>query len=153
MTALVQHLCNLALDRRVATLLAFTYTYLAVVHDDALDLFDLLIRTTNSAATREGQQERLRTIHDLDTAAQVLAQACQVALDETQDPVTLLQRIYTSVPAELLRAAVSTVGELTRPSDDNYAQELLGRFLMMRRFLPTFWSGVAKNFELRKWSG
>jgi len=52
-------------DRRIATLLAFASTYLAVVHDDALDLFDILMRTTNSAATREGQQERLRTIHDL----------------------------------------------------------------------------------------
>ncbi|GAC1402097.1 MAG: hypothetical protein NVSMB49_17650 [Ktedonobacteraceae bacterium] len=31
------------------------------------------------------------------------------------------------------------VGELTRPPDDTYAQELVGRFLMMRRFLPTLW--------------
>ena len=138
-TALVQHLRHLAQDRRIATLLAFTYTYLAVVHDDALDLFDVLMRTTNAAATREGQQERLRTIHDLDAAAQVLAQACQIVLDEAHDPVTLLQRIYTCVPAEYLRAAVTTVGELTRPPDDTYAQELLGRYLTMRRFLPTFW--------------
>ena len=85
-TALVQHLRHLAQDRRIATLLAFTYTYLAVVHDDAFDLFDVLMRTTFSAATREGQQERLRTIHDLDAAAQILAQACQIVLDETQDP-------------------------------------------------------------------
>ena len=85
-TALVQHLRHLAQDRRIATLLAFTSTYLAVVHDDALDLFDILMRTTTSAATREGQQERLRTIHDLDAAAQVLAQACQIVLDETHDP-------------------------------------------------------------------
>ncbi len=57
-TVLVQHLRHLAQDRRIATLLAFTYTYLAVVHDDALDLFDALMRTATSAATREGQQER-----------------------------------------------------------------------------------------------
>src|SRR5437588_1025573 len=138
-TVLVQHLRHLAQDRRIATLLAFTYTYLAVVHDDALDLFDALMRTATSAATREGQQERLRTIHDLDAAAQVLASACQIVLDETQDPATLLQRIYDHVPPGYLRAAVTTVGELTRPPDDNYAQELLDRYLMMRRFLPTFW--------------
>lgn len=138
-TALVQSLRHLAQDRRIATLLAFAYTYLAVVHDDALDLFDVLMRTVFSAATREGQQERLRTIHDLDAAAQVLAQACQIVLDETQDPAALLSRIYTSVPAEHLRAAITTVGELTRPPDDIYAQELLGRFLLMRRFLPTLW--------------
>jgi hypothetical protein len=97
------------------------------------------MRTATSSATREGQQERLRTIHDLDAAAQVLASACQIVLDETQDPATLLQRIYNRVPQEHLRAAVMTVGELTRPPDDNYAQELLNRYLMMRRFLPAFW--------------
>jgi hypothetical protein len=81
-------------DHRIATLLAFTYMYLAVVHDDTLDLFDALMKTAFSAATREGQQERLRTIHDLDAAAQMLSEACQVVLDEAQDPVILLTRIY-----------------------------------------------------------
>jgi hypothetical protein len=118
-------------------LLTFAHTYLAVVHDDALDLFDVLMRTASSQATREGQQARLRTIHDLDAAEQVLSEACQVVLDETQDPVTLRERIYARVPAEHLQAAVTTVGELTRPPDDTYAQELLGRYVMMRRFLPT----------------
>ena len=138
-TALVHNLRQLAHDHRVATLLAFAHTYLAVVHDDALDLFDALMRSAFSQATREGQQERLRTIHDLDAAAQVLAEACQVVLDETQDPATLLQRIYARVPAPHLQAAVTTVGELTRPPEDTYAQELLDRYLMMRRFLPAFW--------------
>jgi len=138
-TALVHNLRQLAHDHRVATLLAFAHTYLAVVHDDALDLFDALMRSAFSQATREGQQERLRTIHDLDAAAQVLAEACQVVLDETQDPATLLQRIYARVPTPHLQAAVTTVGELTRPPEDTYAQELLDRYLMMRRFLPTFW--------------
>jgi uncharacterized protein DUF4158 len=138
-TALVYNLRQLAHDHRIATLLAFAHTYLAVVHDDALDLFDVLMRTASSQATREGQQARLRTIHDLDAAAQVLAFACQVVLDETQDPATLRERIYARVPVEHLQAAVTTVGELTRPPDDTYAQELLGRYLMMRRFLPTFW--------------
>jgi hypothetical protein len=63
-TALVHNLRQLAHDHRVATLLAFAHTYLAVVHDDALDLFDALMRSAFSQATREGQQERLRTIHE-----------------------------------------------------------------------------------------
>src|SRR5436305_5978251 len=85
-TAFVHNLRQLADDHRIAALLAFASTYLAVVHDDALDLFDVLMRTASSQATREGQQARLRTIHDLDAAAQVLSEACQVVLDETQDP-------------------------------------------------------------------
>jgi len=136
-TALVYNVRQLADDHRAATLLAFAHTSLATVHDDALDIFDALMRTASSHATRDGQQERLRTIHDLDAAAQVLSEACQVVLDETQDPTTLLTRIYARVSALHLLAAVTTVGELTRPPDDTYAQELLNRYLMMRRFLPT----------------
>ena len=109
-TALVYNLRQLEHDHRLATLLAFTHMYLAVVHDDALDLFDALMRTASSQATREGQQERLRTIHDLDAAAQVLCEACQVVLDETHDPATLRERIYTRVSSEHLQAAVTTVG-------------------------------------------
>lgn len=63
----------------------------------------------------------MRTIHDLDAAAQILSEACQVVLDETQDPVTLLTRIYVRVSALHLQATVVTVGELTRPPDDTYA--------------------------------
>lgn len=137
-TTLVHNLRQLNQNHRLAALLAFAHTYLAVVHDDALDLFDALMRTAFSAATREGQQERLRTIRDLDAAALVLASVGQIVLDETQDPATLLSRIYAQVSAPNLQAAVTTVGELTRPPDDNYAQELLDRHHMMRRFLPTF---------------
>jgi hypothetical protein len=85
-----------------------------VVHDDALDLFDALMRTAYSQATREGQQERLRTIHDLDAAAQVLSEACQIVLDETQDPATLRERIYARVSSEHLQTAVTTGFRATR---------------------------------------
>lgn len=54
-TAFVHNLRQLADHHRIATLLAFASTYLAVVHDDALDLFDVLMRTASSQATREGQ--------------------------------------------------------------------------------------------------
>jgi hypothetical protein len=37
-----------------------------------------------------------------------------------------------------LAAAVIAVSELTRPPDDTYAEELVGRYALMRRFLPTF---------------
>jgi len=51
-TALIQKLRQLAHDHRMATLLAFAHTFLATVHDDALDLFDALMRTPFSATTR-----------------------------------------------------------------------------------------------------
>jgi hypothetical protein len=137
-TTRIADLRDLAEQHRVATLLSFTHTFLATVHDDALDVFDVLMRAAFSQAAREGQQERLRTIRDLDAAAQALSLACLVLLDETEDASTLRDRIYARVPHDRLQAAITTVDELTRPPDDTYAQELLNRHLMMRRFLPTF---------------
>jgi len=55
-TALVHNLRQLAQDRWLATLLAFVSTYLATVHDDALDLFDVLMRMAFSQATRESNK-------------------------------------------------------------------------------------------------
>ncbi|HEY6411136.1 MAG TPA: DUF4158 domain-containing protein, partial [Ktedonobacteraceae bacterium] len=137
-TTRIPDLRDLAELHRVATLLAFAHTFLSTVHDDALDVFDALMRSTSSRATREGQQERLRTIRDLDAAAQALRDACLVVLDETGDSATLLERVYARVPHDQLQAAITTVDELTRPPDDMYAQELLDHYLSMRRFLPTF---------------
>ncbi len=56
-------------ERRVATLLAFARHLEVAAQDDALDLFDLLIQTLLARVYRAGQQERLRTIRDLDAAA------------------------------------------------------------------------------------
>lgn len=137
-TTRIPALRDLTEQHRVATLLAFAHTYLATVHDDALDVFDALMRATVSRAERLGQQERLRTIQDLDAAAQALRDACLVLLDDTGDPQTLRERVYARVPHEQLQAAITTVNELTRSPDDTYAQELLDRYLSMRRFLPTF---------------
>jgi TnpA family transposase len=137
LSARVQTISRMPEDRRIATLLAFASAFEATAHDDALDLFDLLLRTAFSRAQREGQRERLRTIRDLDAAALTLASVGEIVLDQTQDPSTLLERIFARVEAPQLQTALATVGELTRPPDDNNAQELLERYTLMRRFLPT----------------
>ena len=53
--------------------LAFEATAL----DDALDLMDLLITDIVAQAQHLGQQERLRTLRDLDAAALQLREACR----------------------------------------------------------------------------
>jgi TnpA family transposase len=129
---------DLAEPHRVATLLSFVHTFLATAHDDALDVFDALMRTTSADAQRAGQRERLRTIRDLDAAAQALRDVCLVVIDEAGDTATLRERVYARVPQERIQAAITTIDELTRPPDDTYAQELLNHYRSMRRFLPTF---------------
>ena len=86
LSARVQTISRMPEDRRIATLLAFASAFETTAHDDALDLFDLLLRTAFSRAQREGQRERLRTIRDLDAAALTLASVGEIVLDQTQDP-------------------------------------------------------------------
>jgi hypothetical protein len=101
-------------------------------------LCQLLLRTTFSRAKRAGQQERLRTIRDLDAAALQLRDACLVLLDTECMDAAVRERVFTRIPQAQLAAAVTAVGELTRPPDDTYAEELVGRYALIRRFLPTF---------------
>jgi hypothetical protein len=72
-------------ERRMATLVAFTYVLESTATDDALDLLELLIGELLATSKRTGQQERLRTIKDLDAAALRLCEACAVLLDPTCD--------------------------------------------------------------------
>lgn len=138
LSARIQTLSRMTEDRRIASLLAFASAFEANAHDDALDLFDLLMRTTFSRAERAGQQERLRTLRDLDAAALQLREACMVLLETEQDDEQVRDRVFARISLDQLQAAVTVVGELTRPADDNYAQELVGRYALTRRFLPTF---------------
>jgi TnpA family transposase len=136
--ARIQTLSRMPKDRRLASLLAFACAFEATAHDDALDIFDLLLRTTFSRAKRAGQQERLRTIRDLDAAALQLREACLVVLDTQCVDAAVREQVFTRIPQAQLAAAVTAVGELTRPPDDTYAEELIGKYALMRRFLPTF---------------
>jgi TnpA family transposase len=137
LSARVQTISRMPEDRRIATLLAFASAFEATAHDDALDLFDLLLRTAFSRAQREGQRERLRTIRDLDAAALQLRDACLVLLDNACLDEAVRSLVFERIPQAQLEAAVTTVGQLTRPPDDNYAQEVVERYRLMRRFLPT----------------
>ena len=86
LSARVQTISRMPEDRRIATLFAFASAFEATAHDDALDLFDLLLRTAFSRAQREGQQERLRTIRDLDAAALTLASVGEIVLTRHKIP-------------------------------------------------------------------
>ena len=84
------------------------------------------------------KQERLRTIRDLDAAALQLRDACVVLLEMEHADAQVREHVFARIPVEQLQTAVTVVGELTRLPDDTYAQELVGRYALMRRFLPTF---------------
>jgi Domain of unknown function (DUF4158) len=125
-------------DRRIATLLAFAHVYEASAQDDALDVFDMLIGTLLTRVENEGDQARLRTLRDLDAAALRLRDACRVALDTSFPDDELREPIFAAAGGEdNLEFAITTVGDLTRPPEDHYYEDLLSRYSQIRQFLPT----------------
>ncbi len=115
-------------ERRVATLLGFPRQMYISAQDDALDLLDLLIQTLLARVYRAGQQERLRTIRDLDAAALQLREACMVLIDLDYEDPAVRRVVFSRVPLEKLAKAVVTVGDLAHPPDDNYYDDLLSRY-------------------------
>lgn len=53
-------------DKRVATLVAFAYSYEIIALDEALDVLDLFIANITGKAKIIGKQNRIRTLKDLD---------------------------------------------------------------------------------------
>jgi len=130
-------LARMPADRRIATLLAFAHTFETTAADEALDLLDLLITDLLNQSRRRGQQERLRTLRDLDAAALQLREACAVVLDSTWDDPQVRTAIFARVPKERLLEAVGAIEALALPADDDYYRQLLDRYRQVRRFLPT----------------
>ncbi|MCP4285211.1 MAG: Tn3 family transposase, partial [Gammaproteobacteria bacterium] len=124
-------------ERRVATLVAFAYTFEIKALDDALDLLDLLITETVAQAQKLGKKQRLRTLRDLDKAAIDLREVATIILDEQVIEEHLREQVFARVRPERLQTAIDTVDRLARPPDDNYHQELVDRYKKVRRFLPT----------------
>ncbi len=135
-TAWAATIARMPPDRRVATLLAFARVFEATALDDAIDVLDALITELSVQALRAGRQERLRTIHDLDAAALQLREACAVLLDDACGDAKLRSTIFTRVSKQSLAEAVTLVGTLARPPDDDNHAELMEQYRRIRRFWP-----------------
>ena len=135
--ARAQAIARMARERRTATLLAFAQAFERTAMDDAIDLFDLLVTDIVRGAHKEGEKERLRTLHDLDAAALQLWDALQVLLNEAVEATAIRMQTFARVPRERLFEAGAEVETLTRPPDDNYYAELVERYRSVRYFLPT----------------
>ena len=82
------------------------------------------------------EQERLRTIHDLDAAALQLREACAVLLDDACRDAKLRSTVFARVSKQSLAEAVALVGTLARPPDDDNHAEQMEQYRRIRRFWP-----------------
>jgi DNA replication protein DnaC len=110
--------------------------------DDVLDLLDQLVTAALSRVERAGQQRRLRSLKDLDSAALLLHQACLVLLDPGCTDRLVRENVFARVPQDQLTRAVAQVAELVGPADDHYFEDLRTGYSQVRRFLPAFLEAV-----------
>ncbi len=101
--------------------------------DDALDVFDMLVTEIIKSAELSRKKERLRTIRDLDAAALVLRDVCDVVLDDSFSDATLRATIFANVSKHDLMEAKKLVESLARPADEQHQKELIDRYTRVRR--------------------
>lgn len=138
MTARVTAIHRLGEPRKQATLAAFVHLLEASAHDDTLDLFDGLMTEMFAGAVKAGQKARLRTIKDLDAAADRLRQACTALMDSALPDVDVRTAAFKIVPRLEIENAMEQVERLMRPPDDIYYQELQASYRRVRHFFPRF---------------
>lgn len=137
MAAKAQQLSQMREDRRVATLLVTAQRLEEDAIDDALDVLDSLVRKTTSRVELQGVKKRVKSLPALDDAALALREALLVALERRHESVdALLAAVYATVPRDKIEEASEIVVAKTRPAEDVQAEDLVGRYSMVRRFLP-----------------
>ena len=131
--ARAQAIARMPPDRRLATLLAFARAFEAIALDDALDVLDLLITDIAPSPDRTGEQERLRTLRDLDAAALQLREAFRCSSTSVWRMPSPLDNLHPD-PTQPLRRGGARVESLARPPDDDYYPELMEHYRCVRRF-------------------
>lgn len=129
-------------NKRIATLLAFIHLLEYTATDDVIDLFDLLVKGLLSKSKREGEQQRLRTLKDLDAAALKLTEAVEVLIDTECEDINVRMSAFAKVSKSQLALAVAKVKSLARPEEDEYYDLLLSRWRGIRIFLPSLLSQI-----------
>jgi TnpA family transposase len=140
--ARAQAIVRMPPPRRHATLLAFAKVQETAALDDVLDLLDQLTTAMLAHVESAGQQRRLRTLKDLDSAALLLHQACLVLLDPRCADRRVRDTVFARVPRDQLTQAVAQVIELVGIPDDHYFEDLRTRYSHVRRFLPMLLEAV-----------
>jgi TnpA family transposase len=144
-SARAQAIERLPLDRRIATLLAFAQAIEIRASDDALDIFEPLLKEVRSKAERAYKDGRLRTIPDLDMSALKLAAAARIFVDPSYtDLAAARSALFARFPREQLVAAADAIEGIAQPEDeDHVCKHIVGHYRRMRRFLPLLMETLA----------
>jgi hypothetical protein len=144
MRAKAPALADLTPDRQAATLLATVRHLETASVDDALDVLEVLITSKLlNRAVREGNEDKLRALPDLKSAAKKMAAAVDVLINTPQATprVVSLAEVWNAieevVPREKLMEAVKTITEQV-PDDDDEAAAWRARLVKRYRTVQGF---------------
>lgn len=124
-------------EKRISILVAYVKVFEIHALDDALDVLDGLLSDIISKAKKIGHKKRLRTLKDLDKSAIMLAEVCNIILDENMPDNRLRQIIFTQLSKEKLLTSIQTIHALARPKNEDFQTEMIEQYGRVRHFLPT----------------
>ncbi|MHB8508665.1 MAG: Tn3 family transposase [Candidatus Dormibacteria bacterium] len=142
LTVKAQKVAQRSPDRRLAVLAAFAAAVHRSAHDDAIDLFLLVVGELVNRIERRADKERLRTLGDLDAAAILLAKAVEVLVNPEVDYRDVRPAALGPIDLEELRRAIATVKLVAGGSADSVWTGLRNRYPHLNRFLPLLVGGV-----------
>ena len=136
--AWVTQLADLADERRVATLPAYTHALTADARDDVIDIFDVVFGDLQRSATHRGQQRRVGELRDYDRAVGQLHTRMRSILDVLDADPYSQTAVLDGLRADRdgIEAAMGTVSALMRSPADPFHERLVAAYPQIRRFLP-----------------
>lgn len=129
-------IADLKEPRRTATVAALFLTLEAAAQDDAAELAEALITDLVKDAEADHKKDRLRTLHDLDAAALLLASPGRLTLAEDDLPTDHVEwraALFETLPRQSIEDAIAEVESRARPRDARPYEELLARWRSARR--------------------
>ena len=138
-TARAQTVERLTPERRVATLVAFAAVFYQTAQDDFFELFDRFLSEHWSRATRQQAQSRLRTLRDLDAAAQVCREACAILLQEDTPDADIRDVVWAKIPKATLQTAVATIAQVTQSAAASDEQQAVATIYPILRPVMVWW--------------
>lgn len=131
-----QHLRDLAVPRRHATLAAATLELEISLTDGVLGMFDKLMGTLSRRAERQTADRALTSVRDAHKQLLALAKACRVLISACEQGTDPKAAIDQEIGWNTFMESVAAAENLARPEARDPKAELVNRYATMRSFAP-----------------
>ncbi len=138
----LQHLRDLTATRRIAVVAATAIRMEAILTDAALSMFDKLMGSLGRRAENRTAEKTLSTVREAQTQLRTLVAACQTMIDARSTGRDPFEALEVEIGWSKFLASVADADALSQPETTDPRVELLGRYPVMRAFLPALLNGL-----------